>query len=259
MGITIADYTRAIARGVRAGMKRVLVLEPQVGPWVNQNLWGDQRGQPLPAAANQIVQVLPKNARMYGPPCVHTVQLARGDETPAENSDVKARISYGCGGTHNQFDCDWLHGAQFGLVCNEVSVNAVSYAPDSGTPYEASGGNVFLAASVAKGALAASFPLTYTEQNVVLTNGGPGSIVDYPVRDFVRELTVHVVQNNDPAVLTSIAVSFITGGSSSAATYDASVFAGGRKVPIPGGTIFVRVRNLFAGTKDVTLQWFLGL
>lgn len=259
MGITVEDYMRAVQRGVRAGMSKILMLEPQTGPWVNQNLWGDQHTQPLPAAPGAIVQVLPKNSGMYGPPAVHSVQLARGDETPAANSDVRARVAYGCGGARNSFDCDWLHGAQFSLVCNELSVNAISYAPDTGTPYDPSGGNVFLAASVAKGSVNSNgAPLTYTEPSVTLADAGPTSIAEFPVRDFVREFTVHLSQNND-ATLKNITVSFIGGGSTSYANYDISVFAGGRRVPIPGMTVLVRIRNLAVGNKTVTPQWFLGL
>ncbi len=241
---------------MRTGARLVHVLEPTEGPWANNNDWGDQRAQALPGAPNQPVQVLPKNTRLYGPPAVHTVQLSRGDETPATNADVRARVTYGCGGANNSFDCDWLHGSQFSLVCNSISVRAVTYAPRSTAAYDAGTGSVFLAASVAKGSSTPPLPLTYTEPRVTMQNL---EVTDYPVRDFVKSVVLHVQNNNDPAIAEAIDVEFLDAGGGSNAKYDAQVFAGGRAVPIPGQTNLIRVTNHSGGVKLVCLQWLLGL
>ncbi len=252
------DMARAVLAGVRSAMRSTVTrsLAPQKGNWVNNNIWGDQRSEPLPGSANQVVSVLGKNTSLYGPPAVHSVQLARGDDTPAVNSDVRARVTYGCGGIENSFDCDWLHGSQFALVCNSLSVSAVTYAPRSAAPYDASGGSIFLGASVAKGSTFASSPLTYTEPRDTMPNL---AVANYPVRDFVRELSLHVNLNSDPATASNVRIQFLDGGGGANAQYDAQVCAGGRRIPIPGQTNIVRITNLSGSDVLTCLQWFLGL
>lgn len=239
----------------------VSVLEPQKGEWVNNNVWGDQRFQPLPQTAGQVISVLPKNTSLYGPPAVHSVQLGRSDDVDAENADVYARVTLGCGGVENNFDCDWLHGAQFTVVCNSLSVQAVSYAPISGVAYNAAAASVALKVMTAKGSTNPSrCPLTLTEPNIVLVAApDPASFVVYTFPDFAREFTAHVADNNDPAVPTNVAVTFFNQGAQALAVYDAQVFAGGRSVPIPGGANTVRLSNGSGGPLSITAQWFLGL
>ncbi len=255
--MTAREMASAVMAGTRAALRSTIVrvLEPQKGAWVNQNLWGDQRVQPLPGDPGQIVSVLGKNTIMYGPPAVHSVQLARGDETPAVNSDVRARVTYGCGGMTNTFDCDWLHGQQFTLVCNSVSVAAVSYAPRSKAPYDPGTGAVFLGVAVCKGSSHAASALTYTEPRDTMQDA---EIDDYPVRDFVREICVHLDNNDDPSVATNVHVQLLDAGGSGI-TYDAQVFAGGRRVPLPGMTSLVRIRNNSGGVALVCVEWFLAL
>lgn len=261
MGITIEDYVRAVAKGVRAGMSKVLVLEPQTGNWVNQNLWGDQRFAPLPGDAGAVVQVLGKNTLFYGPPAVHSIQLGRSDEVNAGNADVRARISYGCGGARNSFDVDWVHGAQFSIVCNTVSVDAVTYAPISGLPYDAASASVALVALVTKGTVAQGrCPATYTEPQRVLANApDPASFVTLPFPDFAREVTVHLANNNDPATPTGVTLTFLNSGAQEFAVYDGQVCAGGRSIPIPGGSNLLKVSNASGGPLITTVEWFLGL
>lgn len=251
---TAEDIARAVALGVRSAMRRgVMLLEPQKGPWVNQNLWGDQRTQPFPASAGIVVNVLGKNTIMYGPPTVHSVQLARGDDVLPSNADVRARITYGCGGVENTFDCDWLHGAQFSLVCNSVSVAAVSYAPNINSAYLAAGGAVFLGASVAKGSVnQGACGLTYTEPQITVA-----AARSYDVkRDFTREVCVHLAGNNNPATPTNVFVELINSGGF-LVRYDAQVCAGGRRIPVPGGANTLLLSSAAPFTPIV--QWFLGL
>jgi len=254
---SLAELAQAVASGTRAAMRRgMFVLEPQKGRWINQNLWGDQRAQPLPAVEGQVVAVLGKNTIMYGPPAVHSVQLARGDETPASNADVRARVTYGCGGTTNTFDCDWLHGAQFALVCNSVSVAAVSYAPSSLVAYQPADGAIFLSASVCKGSTQQGrCPLSYTEAMGQLP--GPGAL-SFPIaRDFTREVVVHLPNNDDPAVPTGVFIEFTNSGGF-VVRYDAQVCAGGRAIPVPGGAFLLTLSTAGVATQ-VVVQWLLGL
>jgi hypothetical protein len=259
----LQTLARAVAAGTRAALRRgMLVLEPQRGDWVNQNLWGDQRAQGVPAAVGVEVEVLPKNTKMYGPPHVHSVSLCRGDEIVAQNADVYASVTYGCGGIENNFLCDWLHGLQFSLVCNSLHVNALSYAPSALSAYNSVGAAIFLGAMVAKGTVSQGCqPVTKTEPFTEVVNGG---VLSFPVPDFARAATVHVLiepatLNSDPSVPTSVLVRFTAAGAAKLAQYDAQVCAGGKSIPIPGGATEIRILNSNAATVALTVQWFLGL
>jgi hypothetical protein len=255
--VSAAELAQAVAAGTRAAMRRGMrVLEPQKGDWINQNLWGDQRTQMLPQTAGVEVSILGKNTIMYGPPQVHSVQLSRGDDSPPSNADMRARVTYGCGGIENTFDCDWVHGVQFGLVCNTVSVDAVSYAPSAAIPYQAADGAIFLGASVAKGSVTQGrCPLTYTEPQVSIA--GPGAHSFDINRDFTREVTVHLLNNNNPATPTGVILEFINSGGF-LVRYDAQVCAGGRSIPVPGGANTLLISTAGA-TFSCVVQWFLGL
>lgn len=250
----------AVVEALRVALARTVLhmVEPTHGPWVNQNTFGDQHTQRLPQTAGIEVEVLPKNNRMYGPPHVHSVNLSRGDETPAANAEIRARVSYGCGGIENEFDCDWVHGAQFAIVCNTLTVSAVTYNPFPASPYNVAEGSIFLGAMVAKGSTDSSrWPLTYTEPVTTMIGA---AVQRFAVRDFARALTVHQSGNNDPQVATQLTVSFLdSSGSTAFAIYNVQVCAGGAQIPIPGGTQFVDVTNANDEGAEFTLQWFLGL
>ncbi len=236
----------------------VRVLEPTTGDWHNQNTWGDQFSGAFPLSPDSVIQVLPKLDRMFGPPAVHSVQLARGDQTPLQNAEVRARISYGCGGVNNSFDCDWQHGAQFTLVCNSLNVSAVTYAPAADLAYNTAGGSFFLGCTVAKGTTDnGGHSLTYTEPTATLALGTGADFS--AARDFARAVTVHLLDNNNPATATGLVAHFLSFGVE-LARYDLQVFAGGRSVPVPGGTTDILINNT-AGPANakLTVQWFLGL
>jgi hypothetical protein len=263
---TAAELARAVMAGTRAALRASVlrVLEPTKGPWVNQNTFGDQFFGPLPASAGQVFAVLPKNTGLYGPPAVHSIQLGRSDAVDAQNADVYARITVGCGGVENSFDMDWLHGAQIAVVCNSLNVQAVTYAPSAAGNYAASGAAVALKAMVAKGSTNPSrCPATYTQAGLPLAEvATPGSSVIYNVPDFARELCVHVVSNpgnNNPATASIVTISFLNEGGSVLAQYNAQVCAGGRSIPIPGGANTVFIENTASQVPTVTAQWFLGL
>jgi hypothetical protein len=260
--VSLAALANAVATGARAALRRTIVtaLEPTTGPWVNQNAFGDQRFAPLPVTAGQVISILPKNTQLYGPPTVHSVCLGRSDDVEAQNADVYARITFGCGGVENSFDCDWLHGVQFSLVCNSISVQAVTYAPTS-SAYAASNAHVALKASVSKGSVSQGrCPATFTHNTLRLAETGlPGAAVEYSIPDYARELTVHMIGNNNPATANGVTISFQNEGGTQLAQYGGQVFAGGRSVPIPGGCNNIRIENTTANQVQTTAQFFLGL
>lgn len=245
---------------VVTGQRVSAVIEPTAGPWFNQNTYGDKYDGPFPLSEGIVVGVMPKNDRLYGPPAVHSVQLARGDNAPAQNADVRALVQYGTGGLRNSFLCDWLHGAQFALVCNQLSVSAVTYAPIATVDYDPESASLFLGASVAKGDVSKGDPLSFTEARETLTpTGVPGAILDYPLRDFVRRVSVLLIHNDDPAVPTGVTVEFIVESGAVLAAFDAQVCAGGESISVPGGAVAVKVVNTTASDVPHALQWTLGL
>jgi hypothetical protein len=250
------DMARSVLAGMRAALRSTIVraLEPQTGSWVNNNLWGEQRFEPLPSRPGSVVSVLPKNTKLFGPPAVHSIQLGRSDAVDAENADVYARITLGCGGIENQFDVDWVHGAQFSVTCNSLSVQAVTYAPHGDGDYNAAGAAVALKVMVAKGSVhQGRCPATYT-----MPAAGLFANRFFNVPDFAREFCLHVGANNDPQVPTQILMHFRNEGGTDLAVYDAQVCAGGRSVPLPGGCNTLFIDKLTAASPICTPQFFLG-
>ncbi len=252
--ISLAQLAQAVRRGVGGAL--VNVLEPIGGPWHNDNNWGDQYNGAFPGEAGQSIAVLPKNARLYGPPAVHSVNLFRNDNSPAQNADVYARVTYGCGGVNNSFDCDWLHGSQFSIVCNTVNIVAVTYRPTDQDPYNAADGFFFLGAAVAKGSTTRGAPLTFTTQRARIAAAGAHT---FPVVDFARRVTACIGPNNNdnPANPTNVTLGFQTRVGTEIVQYDAQVCAGNAMVAVPGGTTSIIVRTPAA--RDVALVWELGL
>lgn len=261
VGDAVTSSAQALAQAVLSGMRAALratvvrSVEPIKGPWVNNNLFGEQRFEPLPATANSVISILPKNTRLYGPPAVHSIQLGRSDAVDAENADVYARITLGCGGIENSFDLDWLHGTQIAVVCNSVSVQAVTYAPHGDADYDASDAAVALRAMVAKGSVnQGRCPGTYTLSAMALFGN---RFITVP--DFAREFCLQVGANNDPTVPQSILLHFRNEGGTDLAVYDAQVCAGGRTIPIPGGCNTIFIDKVGAASPICTPQFFLGL
>ena len=244
----------------------VPVLEPQEGDWSTSNFWGDQFNSKrapdgttnFPKAAGQVLGVLPKNNRMYGPPKTMTVSLYRSDDPQIGNADFYARVTYGTGGGTNSFMCDWLAGMRFSLTMNNVNVDAVSYAPNSQAPYapDVTDG-FFLGAMVTEGGAGDNAPLTFTEPLTVIPTL---QHVDFAAPDFARRLLIHTAVPLDPTVDTGIFVQFRS-GSVGLAGYDLRVMRENLSdgILIPGGCREVRISNTTGADFLVTPQWVLGI
>jgi hypothetical protein len=240
-------------------------LEPQQGDWSGSNFWGDQYTSRrdangvtnFPKTAGQVIGVLPKNNRMYGPPKTVTVNLYRSDDPQVGNADFRARVTYGVGGASNQFFCDWTAGTQFSITANNVSVDAVSYAPDGLQAYmpDTTDG-FFLGAMVTEGA-SASEGLTYTEPLQSVTNG---NVLNFDAPDFAKRIMVHSALKLDYTAATGIFLQFIS-GATLIAEYDLRVMGGylDGGILIPGGCRHVRLTNASGGTVYLAPQWVLAL
>jgi hypothetical protein len=241
------------------------VLEPQQGDWSSSNFWGDQFTSKrdaaghtnFPKSAGQVLGVLPKNNKMYGPPKTVTVNLYRSDEPQIGNADFRARVTYGVGGASNQFLCDWLAGTQFSITANNVSVDAVSYAPDAQSAYAPDNvDGFFLGAMVTEGA-SPSVGLTYTEPLQSVTTG---NVLNFDAPDFAKRIMVHSALKLDYTAPTGIFLEFISGGVL-IAEYDLRVMGayldGG--ILIPGGCRHIRLANASGGTVYLAPQWVLGI
>lgn len=244
----------------------VAVLEPQAGEWSTNNVWGDQFNSKraadgstnMPKTAGQVLGILPKNNSMYGPPKTMTVNLYRSDGPQVGNADFYARITYGVGGGTNQFFCDWSSGMQFSLTANNVSVDAVSYAPNSQGAYAPDAvDGFFLGALVTEGGCGDAAPLTFTEPLTVVPTL---QHVDFAAPDFARRLLIHTVVALDPTVDTGIFVQFRS-GAVGLAGYDLRVMRENLSegILIPGGARDVRITNTTGADFIVTAQWVLGL
>lgn len=246
----------------------VAVIEPDDGPWINNVNWGNQFKGQMPATAGEVRTVL-KTGPLPGPPRLHTVQLFRDDTRSAQNADVRAKISYGVGGVNNSFLCDWVAGAQFGLVASDLQVDAVSMQPSLITPYDPSTAEIILSATVGSGGVGHGPPIVLSEAS---QNLAAAASVDFDVPDFARAFTVRGIDtalgagvdrtNSNPAFLTNVSASAFTVGAQILYFVDLQIFAGAagaHGVPIPAGTSKIRILNQSANPWRISLSWMLSL
>jgi|SRR5882724_685075 len=231
------------------------VLEPTTGAWVNDNTWGDQFRGVMPQSEGKQIQIL-KNSRFYGPPKVHSINLFRSDVRLPENADVHAHITYGGGGVSNEFFCDWNQGIQLALVCNTLTIAAVTYAPSSNANYNAADGQIFLGAMIAQGSAGVrGQALTLTEP-VATIAAGANQLFNVP--DFAVAVRVRLFQSDDPSTPTGVNIDQIV-GSLLATTNDAQVCAAGRDLPLVGAVDQIQLFNTTGAGVTLVVQWVLGL
>lgn len=263
---------------------RFRMVEPQSGHWSNNPAWGRNIVTRMPAVAGVAFSVGESPPSSFpGPPSMHTVQLFRGDTRTLTNAEVKARVSYGVGGTNNEFFVDWATGAQFSLVASFVRIDAVTYNPNpiGGAVYNGNNAELVLGATFGRGSLGHGPPLTLTEP---LARIAPGNVLDLPVPDFARAVIVRLENGNnsaaDPGPLTNwnptdrtfVNVS-VGPAAGTGVRVDAAVFGAGGPaawgMPISGHGGFLRVANVddtapagnkwLNGNVDVMVQWVLSL
>jgi hypothetical protein len=259
----------------------VQVVEPIDGPWVNDPAFGNQikKGPmnllfPTAGTAQSVV----KTDDTPGPPRVHTVQLFRGDDRTANNADFYAKVSYGVGGVNNSFLVDWAMGAQFSLVASSLSVEAVSYRPDETIAYTTNTAEIVLAATIGQGTIARGPVLTMTEPLRTLVAADE---IQLTVPDFARAFILRFrnlsqglpadLGGSNPATQTLLNVLAVNGFANPFFHMDAQIFAGpmgAHGLPLPGGTVFVRVHNntntaagppLQNNDYQIIPQWVLSL
>lgn len=281
----LVDIARLVPR------LRFPMVEPRSGYWTDNPAWGRTLQTVFPSAAGQQMSVASSD-KFPGVPKMHTIQLWRGDDRSVRNADVYARVSYGVGGSNNEFMLDWGAGAQFALVANSVRVDAVTYRPDGTQAYDGTGvpgvdpAPLVIAATFGAGSIGHGPPLTLTEPNQEVSFAGGGGIPiarNILVPDFARAFLVHSYNvgfagaatlrgNTDPNQPTYLSFQCTNNIGSELAHGDCQVFAGAAGavgMPIPAGTMQIQIANetSLAPALDpalntnirYTLQWVLSL
>jgi hypothetical protein len=176
------------------------------------------------------------------------------------NADVRARITYGCGGVQNVFDVDWLAGGQFSLTASGIRIEAITYRPDASSPYVSQPGDIIvLGALIGTVPAAQSRPITFTTP--VQAMPAASSIV-FPISDFARRVIPVIV---DPAAGTppnpaNLTLRFNAGALTTikALAMTAEILANG--VTIPGGANAVAIENAPAAPALLCgVQYELGI
>jgi len=242
-------------------------VEPTAGYWTNNSKFGQRFSGSLPATEGALINLI-DNPRLPGVPAPWTVNLFRSNKnlsneaSPLQNSDVRARITYGAGGASNTFDCDVLAGMQFELVCNAIKIDLVGYNPCPSNDVYIPGPGLIVGALVGKGTGSASLPVTYTDffRSSDPLNEGP--IVDLQIPDFARSLCFHV-NEDDPANLAGCFIAFNTPGTTGKLVSIETLYdqlQSEKGIAIPAGVNQVRV-DLSAAASPVlwAIQWFLAL
>jgi hypothetical protein len=226
-----------------------VIIEPQSGPWKNNNAWGDKRDIAMPAEGVR-TQVF-DGRKIVGPPRVQSVQLARGRPQSGSNSDFRAFIEYGVGALNGDFVCDWADGVQFTIVANWVRVTAITYRPNPINPYDPATGLINIGAGVAEGTVTKGREATFTESQLILGAGAAG------VFESPKLARAVLLWGGNPTQV----VDFIGAGSLNPFTGTIASFVTYRDFGMifPGGAERVVVAADPASDQTVTVQWFLGL
>lgn len=233
-------------------------VEPVEGYWTGNAKFGQRFQGRMPATPGVLIPCL-ENAKLPGPPQPWTIHLFRSDRNainegdPINNSELRARITYGAGGASSQFECDVISGAQFSLVCNSVRVDFVSYRPNTRPAVPYLGGQALIVgAMLGKGACATKQPVTLTTE---FTEDSSWTV---PIPDFARSVAV-VTPEDDPATLAGIRLLLqgpaITNGFD-IGLYPDIVRTG---VPIAGGLTHATIDNNLVAGNGMALQFFLSL
>jgi hypothetical protein len=233
-------------------LQRMLIEEPSDGWWRQAGAFGFRYQGLVPASAGVELPVL-EQLNLPGPPAPWWVHLYRSDRgLPAGeesgNYAFRARIIYGVGGIQNVLEVDWLQGVQFPIVCNSISIQAISYnSIDNGEPYESSGDSVVLGTMLGKGAAGVGIPPTYTTP-AQFNAAGPGVTADFPIPDLARRMSVYTDVFPSQPNYATIGVGFRGGAANTVAFYSGDPDLGGTNlllssqgVPIPNHAKTARI------------------
>lgn len=236
------------------------VVQPDKGPWENDNQWGTSRSDVWPASPGQTVIIVDK-PRLPGPPAVHTILFDRSNqEGQILNSDIRAVIEYGAGGTRNTFLCDWQNGGQISLVCNSLRIGYQTFAPHD-APYVPQTSNLNVGVAIGRGNRGNGMPATYTAQAVTIHDG---SNHIFPAPDFAKRVTI--LQGGivgapflDPSIPSGVTV--LISGSHGAEIFDYARFIRNPTVTLPGGCKSVTIINNTGGGASISpfVIWELSL
>ena len=240
-------------------------VEPTEGYWTGNPSFGQRFQGSLPAVEGQAVNLI-DNSKLPGPPQPWTINLFRSNKnlanegSPAQNADVRARITYGAGGASNTFDVDVLAGTQFELVCNSLRVDLVGYNPCPSTGPYVPGPGLIIGALFGKGSAAPALSPTFTTE---FFHRAEDASVDLEIPDFARSFNFHT-NNTTIADFAGCLITFTTPGVAVKAIDIAEFYkelTSEAGLVLPGGVNQVTINMAANPTPDTfyALQWKLAL
>lgn len=236
------------------GRPRVEVVEPLHDPtWSSPGTFG-RRIQlfQLPGAGELVYPETPdvatgvfQNRKFPGPPRPVGVQFFRVPNREGvgnNNSDFRARLTYGCSGIVNVLDLDWLQGAQFPLVCDTLEISAVTYAPDGTNAYSRiASGSVQLGAVVGASGLAVSRLPTYTTE---IREVVAGTAEAFRIPDLARVVWPMIfIPSASTATMADLRIDMLLNAAQLFERVTLTDQLNQQGFVIPGGTTRVRIAN----------------
>jgi hypothetical protein len=112
-------------------MLDAVCMEPAAGWWSSNSHFGRRFALTLPAQEGVIVDLL-DSGEIPGPPRLVSCTLFReqfvntASQSPI-NADLRARITYGSGGTSNTVEMDWGNGGSFAIQAHTIRIEAITY------------------------------------------------------------------------------------------------------------------------------------
>lgn len=237
------------------GRLRTFRAQPPAGQPLSQELT-------LPIVAGEVNDI-GGGTDGIGPPMLQTFSLTRLQDNypvdPDANWDLRARITSGAGAVTHTIECDWMHGTQICLPgCGQVSLAAVSYAPDPERAYSAPAG-----ARTTLGTAIGSFghgncKPRLTQRLPVITPTGSSAIISPP--QWAESLQVYLAQDAETInpYANNILLDWVDSTGFPFFARVPAAFFPGTWFPIPAGGR-VRVLNAAASNVRATLVWRLCL
>lgn len=246
------------------GLPLTETLETFRGPWQQAGRYGRAVTGPFPRSVDDTPLAIFTIDKQNGPPRARTLQLFRSDAQIIPNvflnCDTYASITYGVGGIQNNFLCDWARGGQITLVCDTLRVEAIPYAPLTGTPYAPPDESQVqtLGAMLGHEGVSQARGPTFTTGRTIIP---PTFSATYKVPDFAREVAVFATNSADFDAAHDVTIEFLNFSDGAIAAVTMTPELAMVPMPIPGSTTQITIAHGAGGsiTNAYGLIFFLGL